>query len=320
MKVLWRLCLIFAGSAAAAAPPSACAPCHRAQTARFADSGMAQALTPARDSTILRAHPKLTVTLGPYSYEIADSVLTVTDGKETVRVPLEWAFGKGAVGQTFLFQRDGRWYESRVSYYATLHALDLTIGASPATPPTLLDAAGRLAPPAEATLCFDCHATGVTRSTLAAMTPGVQCERCHGSAGRHLTAAVPMRKLGGLTTEEISELCGQCHRTWSQIASNGPRGIQNVRFQPYRLANSKCYDAEDRRIRCTACHDPHGPLETSAAAYDARCAACHAARACKVGVRDCVSCHMPKLELPGAHQKFTDHRIRIVRAGEAYPD
>jgi hypothetical protein len=29
---------------------------------------------------------------------------------------------------------------------------------------------------------------------------------------------------------------------------------------------------------------------------------------------------MPKYELPGAHFKFTDHRIRIVKAGEPYPD
>jgi hypothetical protein len=28
---------------------------------------------------------------------------------------------------------------------------------------------------------------------------------------------------------------------------------------------------------------------------------------------------MPKVELPGAHFKFTDHRIRIVKPGEAYP-
>jgi hypothetical protein len=29
---------------------------------------------------------------------------------------------------------------------------------------------------------------------------------------------------------------------------------------------------------------------------------------------------MPKTELPGAHKKFTDHEIRIVRANERYPD
>jgi len=28
---------------------------------------------------------------------------------------------------------------------------------------------------------------------------------------------------------------------------------------------------------------------------------------------------MPKVEIPGSHFKFTDHRIRIVRPGEPYP-
>jgi hypothetical protein len=108
----------------------------------------------------------------------------------------------------------------------------------------------------------------------------------------------------------------------------GPRGILNVRFQPYRLANSKCYSPEDDRIRCTACHDPHRDLETQASAYDVKCAACHApgsaagsaAKICKVGTKDCTTCHMPRLELPGAHKLFTDHMIRIVKPNEKYPD
>jgi hypothetical protein len=129
-----------------------------------------------------------------------------------------------------------------------------------------------------------------------------------------------MRKLGKLTTEEMSDFCGQCHRTWAEIASNGPHGIQNVRFQPYRLGNSKCYDAAEIRIRCTACHDPHRAVETSTAAYDAKCLACHAAKDCSVATKDCVTCHMPRLDLPGAHKKFTDHKIRVVKANEPYPD
>jgi hypothetical protein len=28
---------------------------------------------------------------------------------------------------------------------------------------------------------------------------------------------------------------------------------------------------------------------------------------------------MPKIELPGAHYKFADHRIRIVKPNEPYP-
>ena len=100
------------------------------------------------------------------------------------------------------------------------------------------------------------------------MIPGIQCERCHGSSDEHLaavkggqTAAAPsfpaIRSLRKLSTEDTSNFCGQCHRRWDDIAASGITGISNIRFQPYRLTNSKCYDSEDRRIRCTACHDPH---------------------------------------------------------------
>jgi hypothetical protein len=126
-----------------------------------------------------------------------------------------------------------------------------------------------------------------------------------------------------LTAEEISNFCGQCHRTWDEIASHGPQGIGNVRFQPYRLTNSKCYDTEDKRISCIACHDPHQEVVQDIRSYDSKCLGCHAgkqakAKGCPVEKQNCVSCHMPKLELPGAHFKFTDHEIRVVK-GE-YPD
>ena len=75
----------------------------------------------------------------------------------------------------------------------------------------------------------------------------------------------------------MSELCGRCHRTWSQIALNGPRGVLNVRFQPYRLTNSKCFDTADARIAAPPATIPMAPLETQASAYDAKCAACHSA-------------------------------------------
>jgi hypothetical protein len=267
-------------------------------------------------------------------------MLSVTDGKETVRFRIDWSFGQGSAGQTFLFQHGDRWYESRVSYFSALRGLDITMGAQSITPRNLLEAAGRLLPHAEAGLCFDCHATNVVKSAtpkLSAMIEGVQCERCHGPSEAHVEAVragdirkALMAKLGNRTTEEISDFCGQCHRTWSQIAIRGPRGIQNVRFQPYRLGNSKCFDSADHRIRCTACHNPHRALETSAAAYDSKCTACHSrtaapatkasSRICKVAAKDCVTCHMPRLDLPGAHKEFTDHMIRIVKAGEPYPD
>lgn len=43
------------------------------------------------------------------------------------------------------------------------------------------------------------------------------------------------------------------------------------------------------------------------------------AEACPAAQGRCVTCHMPKIELPGAHFRFTDHRIRIVKPNEPYP-
>ena len=245
-----------------------------------------------------------------------------------------WAFGRGQAGQTYVFQRDGTYYESRVSFFNALGRLDLTMGAQPGRPANIEDAAGHRLGPRDAVECFGCHSTGGVsggRLHLEAMTPGVGCESCHGPAARHAEAAragdvagAKMPKLRSSTAEETAELCGRCHRTWSQIAMSGPRGVLNVRFQPYRLTNSRCYDVSDARIRCSACHDPHGPLETAASSYDPKCTACHTGktgtRICAVAKENCVTCHMPKVELPGAHAKFTDHQIRIARAGDPYPN
>jgi hypothetical protein len=182
--------------------------------------------------------------------------------------------------------------------------------------------------------CFGCHSTGAVsggRLHLESIVPGVGCESCHGPAEQHVAGvragdpvAAKMPKLAGRTAEEMAELCGRCHRTWSQIAQSGPRGVLNVRFQPYRLTNSKCFDTSDARLACSACHDPHGPLETNAASYDTRCSACHSAaehrKTCRIAKANCVTCHMPKIALPGAHANFTDHQIRIARSGEPYPN
>jgi Zn finger protein HypA/HybF involved in hydrogenase expression len=331
-----KLAAIVAGAFACyGASPEDCVICHRKETSTFRSARMTRALSTASSSSLLSANRKLTVNLDGYSYSLTGGeqpTLSVSDGSKSESAALTWAFGQGITGQTYLFSRNGRWYESRVSYYSMIKGLDLTMGMQNVKVTDLPSALGRLTQPAEAGQCFDCHATDVIRTPqldLSKMRAGIQCERCHGPSDLHLQSRTAMRKLTALSTEEQLDFCGQCHRTWSQVAAGGPRGIENVRFQPYRLANSKCYDSADPRIRCTACHDPHSPLETMAETYDVRCQACHARsvtpgkaarRQCKIGTRNCTTCHMPKLDLPGAHNQFTDHCIRIARAGAAYPD
>jgi len=96
------------------------------------------------------------------------------------------------------------------------------------------------------------------------------------------------------------------------------RPVMTVTVGKYSYRISKCYDADDARISCLACHDPHHELSAETTDYDPKCQACHGggkpgAKACPVSKSKCASCDMPKLELPGAHYKFSDHRIRIVK-------
>ncbi len=292
---------------------------------------MAHALETVEECRILIDHPVLTAKVGRYSYRIerksGQSNYTVSDGAKTVTMPIRWAMGaSSAIGQ-----------KSRVSYFSELNGLAPTLGSEGSTPADIIDAAGRLMGRDDKLRCFGCHATNATlgrQLTLDKMTPGVQCGRCHESTEGHLAATLlnsfelgatkDLSKLHGLSAEQVSNFCGQCHRTWEEIALQGNLSIANIRFQPYRLTGSKCYDADDARISCLACHDPHHEVSSKSIDYDAKCRACHGggkpvAKACPVCTDKCVTCHMPKLELPGAHHKFSDHRIRIVRPNEKYP-
>ena len=108
--------------------------------------------------------------------------------------------------------------------------------------------------------------------------------------------------------------------------------IDNVRMQPYRLTNSKCFDGLDARLSCVTCHDPHQHGMPSTEIVDGKCLACHSAgtsvtaveheqpKLCPVGKNNCASCHMPKVPLMDGNIAFTDHEIRIVHPGAKYPD
>lgn len=300
---------------------------------------MAHALETVEQSKVLIDHPLLTATNGKYSYRIErkgnQSLYSVTDGGTTITMPIRWAMGaSSSIGQTYILEKDGELYESRMSWFKELNGLGPTLGSAGVLPADVHEAAGRLMSHDDKLACFGCHATSAiqrTRLTLDKMVPGVQCGHCHEATEAHLAAmlhssgkAVIPPALSKLSTEQISNFCGQCHRTWAEIAMQKNPSIVNIRFQPYRLTESKCYDPDDSRISCLACHDPHKEASDQPVDYDAKCQACHGggkagAKACPVSGSKCVTCHMPKIELPGGHYKFSDHYIRIVKPGEPFP-
>jgi hypothetical protein len=285
----------------------------------------------------LSAHPRLTFRSGAYLYTVethnGQSRYSVSDGTRTITVPILWAMG--AQAQTWVLERDGQMYESLVSYYPTLNGLFTTVGDEKMAPKSLEEAIGRPLSDEDSRTCFGCHSTNAIvdhKLNLASMTPGLTCEHCHTGAMAHLQSALHgsaetgMKSLSDLSTEDISNFCGSCHRTWELVTRAGWRGPSNVRFQPYRLENSKCYDGADPRISCIACHDPHQKVVRDAAYYDSKCLACHTtpaqahAKVCPVAKSNCSSCHMPKVPFPGGHFIFTDHQIRVVKPGEPYPN
>lgn len=322
----------------------ACAECHKKFIVPHAQTGMAMAMEAVADSKILNDHPQLALKVGPYSYEIKrngkQSSYSVTDGNETISLPILFAFGQGKAGQTYVLQREGKFYESLMSFYDEPKGLDFTIGARRSVPQSLNQAVGRVLSDREVLECFSCHSTGAVsgdKLQVDKMIPGIRCEGCHGPGGPHV-AAVKAGETGAklifnparLSGDELTqEFCASCHRGNEEFALLQSMEINNVRFQPYRIFHSKCY-SDDRRISCTACHNPHEPLKTDDAFYDTKCLACHglkdkpqgqaAAPACPVANKDCASCHMPKVEVPAAHFKFTDHYIRVVKPGEKFPN
>ena len=319
-----------------------CASCHIDKAATQPKTPMGRAMQLPGDNRQLAEHPKLMVQKGAYTYVVQthgnQATYTVSDGKDTRSFPIRWGFG--AAAQTWVLEIDGHLYESLVSYYPAIHGLDTTTGDERVTPKSVEEATGRVLTQADSKACFGCHATNAVLNgqlSLESLRPGVTCEHCHAGASTHMADASQGKfstlpaKLGAMSSEDLSGFCGQCHRTWETVVRSHWWGAANVRFQPYRLANSKCFNGTDPRISCVACHDPHRDVIRDVAFYDAKCLACHSSsgrpasagpKLCPVAKSNCVSCHMPKVTLPGGsgHLAFTDHQIRVVHAGEPYPN
>src|SRR5580700_3083595 len=322
----------------------ACAKCHAAISASFKKAEMSKALLRAADSEVLRTHEGNTFDLESYTYKLENTPqgpqFSVSQGSESAKMPITWAFGDGTVGQVYLTDVKGTFYESHFSYYGGTKGFDRTTN-QPHRAETPNSAVGRSLMPNEARKCFVCHSAGVTaEGPLDNVMPGVTCEACHGPGADHVAAMKSgieggeALSLNPKRLDRVSQVdfCGACHMNWVDVQLEDVGDGSTVRFPAYRLMNSRCWEKGDGRITCTGCHDPHQPVVHEAAFYDQKCLGCHVTKdsvgttanhpgkACPQSDRNCVSCHMPKRVYPDTHHAFTDHNIRIVRAGERLLD
>lgn len=325
----------------------ACVRCHADIAETFRRHPMGRSLAPVGSgSTVAEDQSE-----GPSTFESSGSRFTVerrgdrmihretrTDpaGKVLAEVEavVKYAVGSGQHGVSYLIERDGRLFQSSISWYSQNHRWDVSPGYDrdnrhfdrPIEPGCLFCHANRVEP-VEWTVnryeepIFRGHAIG--------------CERCHGPGdlhvrrhevvdGRDPTIVNPRHLEPALRVA----VCEQCHLLGDQrierpgrsvfdyrpglptaafVAVYGRRGeAKNTAVgHVEQMRASRCFRESRGGLDCTSCHDPHRlPDPAERVEYFRRqCLACHERAGCKLPESDrlarsrsddCVQCHMPK--------------------------
>ena len=309
----------FAGSAV-------CASCHAEIAERQTASRHAWALRPAAEHPLaarFTTQGAVEIAAGfAFRFYRTAAGLRVrgVDHAGTLDHAVEWAFGAGGQGVTFVSQLDREQYlEHSLSFFPEASRFARTPGHEH-KPRSLEQAAGLVYDGGRSGSgvgrCFECHSTGPVEKDEAGGfhvgEMGVRCEACHGPSAAH--AAAPdrsrPRQLGGMEPRQQLELCGACHRQPIPSAGVDWSDPWNVRHAPVYLSRSDCF--REGGVSCTSCHDPHGPLLAPARApYNDRCRGCHASPHDQSPARtDCVECHMPPVR-PHEQLTFTNHWIGV---------
>jgi hypothetical protein len=257
---------------------------------------------------------------------------------------LSFYVGSGRRGRTYLFERDGWWFEAPVNYYGKKGVWDMApnYGSARNMPDTL---------PVDAN-CLHCHAGEVQASLPEARNKytgapfragGVPCEACHGDPAEHLAqqGRGPIVNPAKLEPVRRDSVCLQCHlegdaaiyRTGKSLAAYRP-GDDLARFVVYfvnadheegggrassqyeALLKSACKRASGDKLTCTTCHDPHGSPTAAerVSFYRSKCLACHTGEQMATKhhpeQQDCAVCHMPTRDTTDiSHEQLTDHNI-----------
>jgi predicted CXXCH cytochrome family protein len=313
----------FAGS-------TACVKCHSVEVKKQSGTHHATALRPVSDSRLPELltgtlHERSGVTLDYTRSGEGGLTVTARKGSDIATMALDWAFGSGAQGITPVGRFDGKYIEHRVSWYRLSERPARTLGHPGRPSPDATSALGLPQRPETIYRCFNCHATNVqqTRSgpDLSHMSPGVQCERCHGPGAEHARtpAAKNILNPGRFDAKSLVLICAECHR--SPVAGSTSEMPElddpsSIRFQPVGFLASRCFKGS-KTFSCLSCHDPHEDARpASDAAYTNVCLSCHEPKTrgetdCRRASKEnCLPCHM-QASSPEPHLRFTDHRIRV---------
>ena len=304
-----------------------CAQCHQTEVASYTRHPMGRSLGPTADLQPVeqygtRARDPFEVDGFRFEVErngsrmIHRQIRPGADGAAPVRLECDvhFAVGSGARGRTYLVERDGRLFQSPISWFSSKGIWDLTPGFR------ALEQFGR---PADAK-CLFCHCNAVepVAHALNQYRPpqfrghAIGCERCHGPGELHVGS--PTRgdgsdetivNPGRLEPALRDAVCEQCHlqgearvvRRGRELFDYRPglplhlflsvftkpgelTGGAAVGGHAEQMRDSRCFQASGGRLGCISCHDPHsvpGP-QKKIAHYRDRCLQCHADRGCSL--------------------------------------
>lgn len=322
-----------------------CGSCHPSQFERQSVSGHARTLHRASEHPLknqfvppqpLRRPPKFRFR---YQLDGEQIVVLADDNEYVMELPVEWAFGAGDHGVTFVSRLNTRSYlEHAFSYFSSAGSMDITPGHESIRPETLLQAMGlryQVRGPGNAiSNCFGCHSTGPLsyspKQEVWINERGVRCESCHGPGGSHVDAmskgdvaraGVTIRNPKQFAADDLLQFCGTCHRDPDNFSEEFDYKLAwNVRHQPPYFRKSRCFQRSVENLSCFTCHDPHEPVRRNEPDYyRERCMTCHEAEGrvpaetCEANrPSDCTDCHMPEVAV-NSNLKFKNHWIGVYR-------
>jgi predicted CXXCH cytochrome family protein len=331
----------------------ACQQCHAAIYESFLKTAMAKASGPAAGNLIPGDFTDAASNVHYRVFEQSGRVWLSFDREGTYamhdRRELLYFIGSGRRGRTYVFAKEGFFFESPINWYGQKRLWEMTPAyqGSKHMPLNLPLAAS----------CLDCHTshpqtpfpgTDDKYAEPLIAQDGIGCERCHGPGADHAKNHGAIINPSKLAPARRDAVCMQCHLEGDVAISQPGHALKEFRpgenLQDYvhyfvlsgavgnlpavsqfeALWQSMCKRKSGDSFSCTTCHDPHSspnPAE-KVAYYRQKCLACHHlafARKHHKSNPDCVSCHMPAGPSSNiAHTQVTDHRI-LRYPGEAAP-
>ncbi|ASV29690.1 multiheme c-type cytochrome [Maribacter cobaltidurans] len=278
------------------------------------------------------------------SLQDADITITERDGKPFQHAQIKYGdkstfdwgmditIGSGLKGQSYLTDQSDGLFQLQASYFVPT---DEWINS-----PNYTNRLNPLRPVND--MCLKCHVTfarskdnasNKNQYDITKMVLGVDCEKCHGPAEKHVafqrnsTGAngidSSLVNLTSLSRQQSLDLCASCHSglrnnqirnpftflpgdTLSNFSKNyqslRPSKTLDVHGNQYGLLiSSKCFTASDQ-MDCITCHDPHKNQRNEQEYFNSKCLSCHkqgdmhcTLPSTKMGKNgsNCIQCHMP---------------------------